>query len=250
MYTTLGYLYTQIQPVVVGIGTSDRWNLMYYAKTIKLHKGVDNPVKFKIKNQNQKNVDVSNSTFRLFVVDAYTKEQILARELAIEDATKGIIDTTITEEDLLDFTAIRYHYAIKMVDSNGNEHPIYVDDNYSASGTIEVFDDAFPKHDSSVEVTVGAYNSGVATTSVIETSPKPGVHTTAIYLTGFTGSVTVQGHMEDSSSVADGDYLDIATETYTAQTGVYYVNFTGLFKGIRFKVTKVNGTVNKILYKN
>lgn len=250
MYTTLGYLYTQIQPVVVGIGPSNRWNLMYYAKPIKLHKGVDNPVKFKIKNQNQKDVDITNSTFRLFVVDAYTKEQILSRELTIEDATKGIINTIITEEDLLDFTAVRYHYAIKMVDSNGNEHPIYVDDNYSAAGTMEIFDNAFPKHDTTVEVTVGAYNSGVATTSVIETSPKAGVHTFAIYLTGFTGTVTVQGHMQDSSSVADGDYIDIQTETYTAQSGVYYANFTGLFKGIRFKVTNTVGTVDKILYKN
>ena len=250
MYTTLGYLYTQIQPVVVGIGPSNRWNLMYYAKPIKLHKGVDNPVKFKIKNQNQKDVDVTNSTFRLFVVDANTKEQLLSRELTIEDAAKGIINTTITEEDLLDFTAVRYHYAIKMVDSSGNEHPIYVDDNYSASGTMEIFDDAFPKHDATVEVTVGAYNSGIATTSVIETSPKAGVHTVAIYLTGFTGSVTVQGHLQDSSSVSESDYIDIKTETYTTQSGVYYANFTGLFKGIRFKVTKTAGTVDKILYKN
>lgn len=250
MYTTLGYLYTQIQPVVVGIGPSNRWNLMYYAKTIKLHKGVDNPVKFKIKNQNQKDVDVTSSTFRLFIVDAHTKEEVLARNLNIEDATKGIINTTITEEDLLSFSSIRYHYGIKMVDSSGNEHPIYVDDNYSAAGTIEVFDDAYPAHVTSIDVTIGSYNSGVATTSVVTVTPKAGVHTASYYTTNFTGTIVVQGHMQDSTSVADSDYIDIVTSSFTSSSGVSYVNFTGLFNGIRFKITNTSGAVDKILYKN
>jgi hypothetical protein len=70
------------------------------------------------------------------------------------------------------------------------------------------------------------------------------------YLTGFSGSITVQGHLEDSSSVFETDYIDIVTNTYTAQSGVVYINFTGLFKGIRFKITKTAGSVDRILHKN
>ena len=251
MYTTIGYLYNQIHTVTVGTGPSDRWNLMYYAKNVKLHKGVDNPVKFRIKNQNQKNVDVSNNEFYLYITDAATNAEILNKTLILESATTGLVSTVITEEDLLDFNSVRYHYGIKMIDSTGNEFPIYVDDNYSATGVVEVNDTAYPNHSASNELTINSYEDGVAYTSTLTVTPaNNGVHTAVYYLTDFSGSITVQGHLQDSSSVFETDYIDVVTNDYTDQTGVVYTNFTGLFTGIRFKVTRTAGSVDQILHKN
>jgi hypothetical protein len=252
MYTTIGYLYNQIHTVTVGTGPSDRWNLMYYAKNVKLHKGVDNPVKFRIKNQNQKNVDVSNSEFYLYITDAATNAEILNKTLILESATTGLVSTVITEEDLLDFDLVRYHYGIKMVDSTGNEYPIYVDDNYSATGVIEVSNTAYPNHENSTELTVTGYDTDdIAYTSTIPvTATNNGIHTVAYYLTGFSGTIVVQGHLEDSNTVFETDYISITENTYANQTGVVSLNFTGLFKGIRFKITKTAGSVDRILHKN
>ncbi len=251
MYTTIGYLYNQIHTVTVGTGPSDRWNLMYYAKNVKLTKGVDNPVKFRIKNQNQKNVNVSSNEFYLYITDAATNAEILNKTLILEDAANGLVSTVITEEDLLDFGAVRYHYGIKMVSSTGSEQPIYVDDNYSATGVVEIINTAYPNHSSSSELTVSSYNDGIAYTStLVVTAANNGIHTAAYYLTDFTGSITVQGHLEDSNTVFESDYIEIVTNEYTNQTGVVYTNFTGLFTGIRFKITKTDGSVDKILHKN
>ena len=223
---------------------------MYYAKPVKLHKGVDNPIKFRIRNNNQKDVTLTGSTFTLSVVDSYTNREILTRTLDIEDASTGMLATTITEEDLNNLDAVRYHYGIKMVNSSGVQYPIYVDDNYSASGTIEVHGDAYPGPVAAVEPTVGAYNSGVAYTSVIEvTNTANGNNTAAYYLSGFTGTITVQGYLEETGSVGENDYIDIDSNTYTNQSGVVYNNFTGLFTGIRFKIALSSGTLSKILYK-
>jgi len=251
MFTTLGYLYNQIHPVVLGISDpTNRWNRMYYAKPVKLHKGVDNPIKFKIRNNNQKDVTLTGSTFTLSIVDSLTNQEKLSRTLDIENASTGMLATTITEEDLNNLDANRYHYGIKMVNSAGTQYPIYVDDNYSASGVIEVHGDAYPGPVAAVQPTIGAYNSGVAYTSVTEVGNTClGHNTAAYYLTAFTGTITVQGYLEDSGSVADSDYIDIESTTYTAKSGVVYNNFLGIFTGIRFKITLTSGSVDKILYK-
>lgn len=251
MYTTIGYLYNQIHTVTVGTGPSDRWNLMYYAKNVKLNRGVDNPIKFRIKNQNQKNINVGSDEFFLYITDAATNAEILNKTLIVEDATNGLVSTVITEEDLLYFNAVRYHYGIKMVSSTGLEQPIYVDDNYSATGVVEINGTAYPDHSASSELTVSSYEDNIAYTSTLTiTAGNNGIHTAVYYLTGFSGSITVQGHLEDSSAVSENDYIDVVTNTYTAQTGVVYTNFTGLFKGIRFKITKTSGSVDRILHKN
>lgn len=251
MFTTLGYLYNQIHPVV--IGTSDptnRWNRMYYAKPVKLHKGVDNPVKFKIRNNNQKDVDVSGSTFIISIIDSYTNQQKISRTLDIENAESGMLATTITEEDLNNLDATRYHYGIRMVDSNGVQYPIYVDDNYSASGVVEIHNDAYPGPVPAVQPTIGTYESNTAYTSLTETSQSAnGINTVAYYLTNFTGTITPQGHFENTGSVQPSDYIDIASSTYTNQSGVVYVNFVGMFTGVRFKIHSESGTVDNILYK-
>lgn len=251
MFTTLGYLYNQIHPVVLGTGPSNRWYRMYYAKAVKLIRGVDNPIKFKIRNQNQKDVNLTSNQLTLYIVDAYTREEKLSRTLDIEDAAKGLVGTVITEEDLNNLDSIRYHYGIKLVNSSNSEFPIYVDDNYGAIGVVEVATGAYPGPVVATELTVGSYSSGIAYTSVIApNSGNNGVNTAAYYLSNFTGTVTVQGHLEDSSSVSESDYIDITSSVYTAQNSVVYTNFTGLFSGIRFKITKTTGSVDKILYKN
>jgi len=251
MFTTLGYLYDQIHPVVLGISDpTNRWNRMYYAKPVKLHRGVDNPVKFKIRNNNQKDVNVVDSTFTLSVIDSYTNQEKISRTLDIENATAGLIGTVITEEDLNNLDSVRYHYGIRMVTDSGAQYPVYVDDNYSASGVIEVHNDAYPGPVSAVEPTVGAYNSGVAYSSLVETTHSAnGNSTAAYYLTNFTGTITAQGHMENTGSVQPSDYIDVVSNTYTNHSGVVYTNFVGLFTGVRFKVELTNGILDKILYK-
>ncbi len=251
MFITLGYLYNQIHPVVLGTGgPSDRWNNMYYAKTVKLHRGVNNPIKFKIRNNNQKNVNVEGSVFTMFVVDALTRREIFNRRLEIEDAARGVIGTTITENDLNNLDAVRYHYGIKLVDSDGIEYPIYVNHSYSAAGVIEIINDAFPSLVAAEEPAIGEFDEDTAFTDTVTVTPGAnGNNTAAYYLNNFSGTITVQGFLDNSSTVFETDYIDIVASDYVDQTTVVYVNFVGLFTGIRFKIELISGSIDQILYK-
>lgn len=250
MINYYGYLYKQIHHVTIGAGLPDRQNNMYYTKPIKLHKGVDNPIQFNIKNNHQKKVNVGGSTFVLNVVEPESGKQLLTRTLIIADGIKGILTTTLTREDMQDFNKNKYNYGIICTQGDGVEYPVYVDENYDASGTIEVRGDAYAQLVSSSTPTIGAYNSdGVSTTSAITVdASNTGLQTVAYTLDAFVGNIVIQGHLEDTTSTSY--WIDIATNTYSsATTGVYPVNFEGMFTGIRFKITKTSGDVTKIQHK-
>ena len=160
MYTTLGYLYDQIHYVIIGTGPIDRWNRMAYAKNVKVYRGINNIVKFKIRNNNQKDVNVAQSTFRLSVVDTASGDEKFYTMLDIENAQKGLLTTTIPELELLKLENNLYHYTIKMTTGEGVDHPIYVDDNYGAAGVLEVHGKTFPGLSPSVVATIGAETGG------------------------------------------------------------------------------------------
>lgn len=249
MYTTLGYLYDQIHYVIIGTGPIDRWNRMAYAKNVKVYKGIDNIVKFKIRNNNQKDVNVAQSTFKLSVVDTVTGNEKFYTILDIENAQKGLLTTTISELDLLKLENNLYHYSIKMTDGEGVDHPIYVDDNYGAAGVLEVHGKTFPGLSASVSATIGSSNLGVAYTSSIVNDYNSGLGTAAYYMTNFTGSIEIQAHMETASTVEEDDYFTVGTTVYNNENGVVYANFTGAFRAVRFKITTASGSVDQILVK-
>jgi len=252
MYSTQAYLYDQIHWVVLGIGPIDRYNRMFYTKTIKLFKGIDNHVKFRIRNQNQKDVNVGASTFQLYIMDPAGNVQLYTRMLSLDDPQHGLIKTTIPEEDLRNLEPKLYHYSLRMIDGEGVEHPVYVDDNYSAAGVMDLADNAYPTAVPAVTATIGAYNNNVAYSSQINLSESStGHHTVAYYLADFTGTITVEGRVDQSLNTPFGDVGAIViTNTYAGATRIYPVNFTGMFTSIRFKIERTSGTVTKILYKN
>lgn len=225
---------------------------MFYAKTIKLFKGIDNHVKFRIRNQNQKDVNVGASTFQLHIMEPNGNTQLYTRMLSLEEPQRGVIKLTIPEQDLRDLEPKLYHYSLRMIDGEGVEHPVYVDDNYGAAGVIDLADNAYPTVVPATLVTMGAYNADVAYSSQIDLSEHgTGHHTAAYYLADFTGTITVEARVDDSLNASWGDVgATVTSATYTNATGVYPINFTGMFTSIRFKIERTSGDATKILYKN
>ena len=80
-----------------------------------------------------------------------------------------------------------------------------------------------------------------------------GLHTVAYYLTGFVGTVKMQGSL--ATVPAESDWFDIDGTTIgdgsTTLTENNFKNFTGNFMWVRVIVTEFSaGTVNKVLYNN
>ena len=97
-----------------------------YDRRLTLHRGVDNPVTFTFKNEDQKAQDVSDKTvasgnyYELTIIDTESKKSVITKSLTPVDdgstvATKGQASCTILEGDLLPLDAKFYNFAIKEI---------------------------------------------------------------------------------------------------------------------------------------
>jgi len=264
MQTVQRYLINQL--VIAYVNGYHGRNSNVYDRRLTLHRGVDNPLTFTFKNEDQKKQDVSAKTvasgnyYELNIIDSESKKSVVTKTLApIDDgstvATKGQANCKITEGDLLPLDAKFYNFAVREVKTDGSREVTYSDTGYAASGTIELLDNAYPQFVNSVSVSDFTLSGEIFTSGA--KSGRPGInnnkalHTIAIYPKNFSGTVKVQGTME-SDPQTDDDYFDITTSSLSSDSSVSTLNFTGVFQNVRFKAIRTSGTtgrIDKILYR-
>ena len=271
MQTVSRYLLTNL--VIAYINGYHGRGVKVYDRRLTLHRGVDNPITFTFKNEDQKNQDITSKTFELNIIGSESKKSVVSKTLTILDdgstvSTKGDASCTITEGDLLPLDAKFYNYAVREVASDNSRTVTYADTGYAAAGTIELLDGAYPEFVPSTEITSFTGTGGPLefTSSAIDARPginnNKALHTIAVYLQDFAGSFKVQGTM--SSSPSDADFFDItldgeseSTVDFTLpETKVSNFNFTGVYHSVRFSWDNGSsmdpdntGKIDKILYR-
>ena len=266
MQTVSRYLLDQL--VIAYINGYHGRNSKVYDRRLTLHRGVNNPITFTFKNEDQKAQDITSKTYEFNMIDTDSKKSVLTKTLTILDdgstvSTKGDASCTITEGDLLPLDAKFYNFSVKEVKSDGSREVTYSDTGYAAAGTIELLDGAYPEFVASTEITSFTSAQGPLANTSGSIDARPGInnnkalHTIAVYTKNFSGSMRVQGTM--SSTPVSGDWFDITmdgeanpTNTFTNSTTVTNYNFTGVFHNIRFtwgNDTGNTGLIDKILYR-
>jgi len=258
MQTVSRYLLSQL--VIAYVNGYHGRNSKVYDRRLTLHRGVDNPVTFTFKNEDQKAQDITSKTYELNVIDTESKKSVITKTLTILDdgstvSTKGDASCTITEGDLLPLDAKFYNFAVKEVLSTGARTVTYADTGYAAAGTIELLDGAYPEFISSTEITQFTQASSVFTSGAQDGRPginnNSALHSIAIYPQSFSGTLTVQGTLESNPST-DADYFTITTSSFSSASDVSYINFNGVFQNVRFRYTRNSGNtgkIDKILYR-
>jgi hypothetical protein len=280
MQTVSRYLLDQL--VIAYINGYHGRNSKVYDRRLTLHRGVNNPITFTFKNEDQKAQDVSSRTvasgnyFELNIIDTESKKAVITKTLDIVDdgstiSTKGKASCTITEGDLLSLDAKFYNFAVRerKVDENGSPYRVvtYSDTGYASAGTVELLDGAYPEFVSSESIS--SFTATADTKSLAKLSSeipaRPGInnnkalHTIAVYTKNFSGAFKVQGTMSSSSNKNEDDWFNIimdgeasATNTFTNSTTVTTFNFTGVYQYVRFTWDNDagnTGLIDKILYR-
>ena len=131
-----------------------------------------------------------------------------------------------------------YQYAMYTVE-NGVEQIIYTDTNDNAHGVLEVLDDVYPTFADSQSTTT-FFNDGTKYISSVfdgagDTIKSKSIHTFAVYYTGFTGVIKIQGDLSAVASSSDNDWFDLTPRlmydpsiTVNNETGVQAVYYTHL----------------------
>ena len=238
-------------------------NSKVYDRRLKIYRGVRNPVTFTFKNEDQKRQDITGKTYQFNLIDTESKKAVLQRYLRILDdgstiSSKGNAIVEITEGDLLDLDNKFYEYSINEIKTDGSTIVTYADTSYVSAGTVELLDGAYPQFLPSIEINSFTVSTGPLenTSSGINADPgknnNSALHTIAVYSTGFTGRVKIQGTMVTTSAL-DSDYFTIANLDITSNDTVTHLNFNGVYQYVRFSYGNTGdntGTVDKILYRH
>jgi hypothetical protein len=243
------YLYPNSLDVTLDLDPDVRGvNQVMYQRDLKIQKGIKNQVRIQFKNSDQKRIPISNtSTFLFNMFDANTQQLVIQKELIILDdattSTRGAALLTINESDTVDLASVSYHYSITYQDPvDGTYLPTYTNTYYGMAGTVNLSEEVYPKLKPSQEITsfLKSYNSQIMLYehksgniyAYPEFNSNTALHTVALYMTRFKGTVYIQGTLYNSPQES-GRYVTLAFRIYDGFTGVDYVNFNGLFSYIR-----------------
>ncbi len=258
MQTVQRYLLSQL--VIAYVNGYHGRNSKVYDRRLTLHRGVNNPVTFTFKNEDQKAQDITSKTYEFNMIDTESKKSVITKTLTILDdgstvSTKGDASCTITEGDLLPLDGKFYNFAVREVKSDGSREVTYSDTGYAAKGTIELLDGAYPEFVASTEISAWSGTGPLQfTSSAID--GKPGLnnnkacHTIAVYPQNFSGKLIIQGTM--ASSPADADFFDITSTTFSSASTPSTLNFIGVYHSVRFSWDNDpdnTGKIDKILYR-
>jgi len=173
-------------------------------------------------------------------------------------AKRGVFTVTLTENDLLNLKQQYLSYTIYLVNTIGDKTLTYSDAHFGANGTIYVSGEALPGPVATHSITTFTQDSQSPTEWYTETiDAQPGIngnsalHTAVVYSDAYTGSITVQGTLENQIGLGTF-WADIASVNLNGtETEPTPVNFNGVFSHLRFKAdASPSSTITKILVRN
>ena len=230
-----------------------------YTRNLKIYKGIDNVVQFRLINADQKPVRI-NSTPVLVLFDE-NKTKILEKICTVTDdgsstENKGLFEFTFTENDLLNIKQQYLNYNIYFEKETGEKSLTYANRNFESAGVIYLDGNAYPGPKSSTVIEnfyqIGDFwYAGANDVDKIETYPgvngNEALHTLAIYSNNYIGTVEIQATL-DNQITGQNNWSTLTTLTFDGtETEPVPQNLNGVYKYIRLvadadpkdKITKI-----------
>jgi len=232
-----------------------------YQRQIKIYKGIDNALQFRLLNADQKPINVALYTPKFVAFDENNQMVIshngTINQIDDSSASRGLFTVTISENDLLNIKSQYLKYNIYLVDADNNKVLTYSSAHFEGCGTIYIDPCQMPGPVESYSVeTFTKYNFNTDTWFSETITAEPAIngnealHTAAIYADGFAGDIVIQATL--SNQIDEGTkWADVSTVTLTGnETEPTPQNFNGVFSFLRFKTITDPSTISKILIRN
>ncbi|OUV99849.1 MAG: hypothetical protein CBD16_07405 [Betaproteobacteria bacterium TMED156] len=277
--TVTVYVYDDTHTVIVNTSANQGSTTMY-DKTIKLYQGIDNTVKFALKDNDRNAVDLTNLTVTFNIFDATTNESILARPLTVTNATKGLAQLNLPASAIDNVAGTFYNYSLYTTNASSEQQVVFTDLNEAAKGTLEVVEGIasnpreteqitfessnpnFTKQNLGKSATGETWYYSSAVSGASERNLTSATHTIALYSDGFDGDFIVEGSMESTANTTshtewfhiklDGESNDYVSLTNATTIASY--NFTSMAKWIRVIYLPTApadiGKITKVLVRN
>lgn len=278
--TVTVYVYDDTHTVIVNTSANQGSTTMY-DKTIKLYQGIDNTVKFALKDNDRNAVNLASLTVTFNAIDPTTNESIFSRPLTVTNATKGLAQLNLPASAIDNVAGAFYNYSLYTTNASSEQQVVYTDLNEAAHGTLEVVEGIASSPRATQQITFESSNPNFtnlkvgksatgetwyysnAVSGASERNLTSANHTIALYSDGFDGDFIVEGSMENTANTTQPNEwfsirLDGQTNDYvslTNTTAIASYNFTSMAKWIRVIYLPTTtpddvGKITKVLVRN
>lgn len=229
------------------------------SRIIKVHKGVDNVIKFKVFDADKKVISIDHLRVAAILIDCQSSERVFKTYCKITNK-KGQLELAIKEDDLINIPAGFYklvltgeEWAIPETEGYVISTPFYTDPSSNINMNIQVVDNVDKTPIPTLEVTpkqwfLSISKDNVTPEYVTQAFPanrmknsKNGSHTIAIHMTNFTGEFQAYGTLDSTPSLNLVDYfpLDLTSHksiiTYNGYTGIDAYHFQANVMWLKFR---------------
>lgn len=237
-------------------GVSTLMNYPVNRSDFKIVRGVRTVLDIFVRDVDRKPVDLTGLTITVVIADDRIGVLYLEKAAIVQEpATNGRCRLIITPGEASEIPLGLLRYSVTITDEDSNTGILYTDRELSHGAMVEVIDGPIPGPADPITVVPddftirdGAMWSG-SLPGAATVGHTAGVHTIAAYLEDFTGTLTIQGSIEEQP-IADGDWFDVDELEFEEETSTASHTFIGNLLWVRFKVVSTNGEITQILYRN
>lgn len=249
------HVYQTPQAVHLTQGTgSPNQNYPVNRSDFRLLKGVRNEIEVFVKDLDRKPVSMNGKTPVMRIVDRDRQHLLMETELEVVDVSKGRFRLVV--DPGVDLPLGSHIYSV-LVETTG-QYPtvLYTDRDRTPFGVVEVLEGPVETPAPSTMISrdqmllLGGSRHSTALPGAALVGNRTGLHTALFYLTGFTGSITIQASLEAQPTSEDLSWFDVDQVTVSGFSGLHPLTFEGMFVWVRFIVYENQGTVDKVFYRN
>jgi len=238
-----------------------------YSRQIKIYKGVDQKIQFRMLNADQKPVRINGF---VIVFEAWDdeKDQVMLKECTVLDNgtdNKGLCYVTITENDLLNLPSQYLSYVVYVKETCDTSEITYTDRAFDACGHIYLDDCTHPTIKKSIEVNnfhvenslwVAGSDSMNRITAMPKQNKNEAIHTVQFYTdaynsNGYVGNIKIQGTLDNQLTGTTDWYTIDTVEFDGTEVRPKIQNFKGVYSYLKFELdTDPEDRLTKILVRN
>jgi hypothetical protein len=227
-----------------------------YSRNLKVYRGIDNALEFKILNADQKPIDLTGKTVK-FVAFGENRNLLIERD-GVNQSLKGLSKVTINDSDTIDIKDQYLSYNITIYDSTLNSPTLtYSNSHFEQSGVIEISSDAYPGPKPSSTVNTFTQDGSNWYSNLVNAEPgingNEALHTIAVYTNAYSGRVAIQATLDnDISDPTQINWFEVSFLVFDgSESEPKTANFNGVYNYLRFETTQdPANTITKILVRN
>lgn len=240
-------------PETTGPG-ADRMNYPVNRTDFRIVRGVTNEIEFFVRDIDRKPVDVDDGVISIHVMDRRRRREYLTRPLTVTDAARGLYRLAVAPEEVADWPMEELTWTVTVRRPDGSDIILWTDRDYGPHGFLTVTDGPWPEPLPPVTLLAESlllrndWLVSEAVAGAVTLDVPDAVHSLAAYLTGFVGTILVEGSLVAQPSTEDTDWFEAERVEVTAPaTETRGITVIGRLAWMRVRIRQLSGSVEKIL---